>query len=133
MKIKSILRHRYSLTRCGKTKIYNAYIISANGEHPKFISGLNGETKIPLSSIIEVSTDIYKYVKPRYGKCTKPDAFIADTKIIHTDFETKNNWHERWEINVCNSSIFLKMIMANNNNKISYTIEPDSLYNTKSK
>lgn len=129
--ITGIWSHRYSLTRCGKQITYNAYIISANGEHPKLITGLNGNTKVPLSGLIDISTSSYQYALDKMAKCATPNPFISNTSVIHTDFETKTDWQERWEVKICGEVKFLKIILHIKNDKISYKIEPDSLYTVK--
>jgi|GEM_PF-4048192 len=126
-----VWHHRYSVTRCSKTIMYNTYVIANKGKTPIIVSGLNGDSKVPFNSLFEISVATYTYVNYHYGPCPAeskyPQPFIYSTEVLHTPDESASTWQERWTVEMCDAMIPLRMTMHNDaGDKLNFQISPEA-------
>lgn len=106
-------QHRFTVTRCGVTKIYNTIFIANNGVSPKVIPFYPGTSSASLQLLVDarLSGEILASVKMRQQGmqegCTK-DIELIDTRLIKPPHDvTENNqtikgvWHEEWTFRGC--------------------------------
>jgi hypothetical protein len=107
-----VWRHRFQVTREGKTRTYTLWFLARDRKEPRYIPGIMGTTR----SNVELQYDLAPVVTAAaHARLRNPanrahEPFISDSRVLGEGGEDgKDAWREEWSVRIGSETIVVEI------------------------
>lgn len=95
-----IWMHRFRLSREGKTRTYNLWLIAQKRQEPRYVPGIMGTTRTDMELQYDLVQKVYSSARARLKNPANRTikAFISDSRVLDSGQAAEDAWREEWTV-----------------------------------